>query len=153
MKLFAFLLLFSSFAIAKNRILYVTCVNCTKDSKESPLYDLSVQADFKKPQQIRTLESRSTFSFGSSSDFIVYIKQGAKDNNSLYIITDFSTYNKVKIMEDVSHFKIKNGTLFFEKFEKSGDGIISILYAISDFKTLTKQEIHRGYSGYAIDDY
>jgi hypothetical protein len=156
MKLFVLLFLsFSLFGVstfAKNKVLFTVCVNCTPENKEEPLYDLYVMPDFKKPGAHKTLESRGRFSFGSSNDYIVYIKQDGKDN-SLYIITDFTAYTKVKVSDNVSEFQIKDGILYFEKIEKAGDKIISVLFAITDFKTLNKQEVNRGYSRFIPDSY
>ena len=153
MKLFIFVLMISSFAFAKNKVAFSTCVNCVKDSKEEPLYDLQVMSDFKKLGSKVTIESRSKFDYATCDDYLVYIKRGETDKNTLYMVSDYSTFNKLKIAEDVSSFKIKNGILFFERMEKSGDKTIAILYSVTDFKKPNKQEVARGYSNFSLDEY
>ncbi len=150
--LFSIVFILSSLAYAKNKILYKTCVNCTKDSKEEPLYDLTLQADFKIPGSV-TLESRGRIEqYGSGEDFIAYIKKEDKEYN-LYIVTDFRSLVKRKISDRVNKFVIRSGVLFFEKSEPSGDKYINVLYAISDFKTALKSEVRRGYGEFSVDDY
>lgn len=153
MKFFSFILLLSSLAFAKNKILYKTCVNCPVKEKEVPLYDLSVQVDFKVPGSVN-LESRTEdiIQFGSGEDYIVYIKRENKEN-VMYMITDFRTFTKRKIADRASQFSIRNGVLYIERQEPSVTGTIKILYFISDFKAGIKTEIKRGYGVFQVDEY
>jgi len=153
MKLFSFILFLSSIAFAKNKILYKTCVNCPVKEKEVPLYDLSLQVDFKVPGAVN-LESRTEdiLQFGSGEDYVVYIKRENKDD-VMYMITDFRTFAKRKIADHASRFSIRNGVLFIERREPSGSGFVNILYFISDFKAGIKTEIKRGYGIFEVDEY
>jgi hypothetical protein len=121
--------------------------------KEVPLFDLSLQVDFKVPGTV-TLESRveDIEQFGSGEDYVVYIKKENKDS-ILYMITDFRTFAKRRIADHASQFAIRNGVLFLERREPAGDKYINILYFISDFKAGVKTEIRRGYGVFAVDDY
>jgi hypothetical protein len=154
MKLFSVVLfLFVSTAFAKNKVMYETCVNCPVKEKEIPLYDLSLQTDFKSANVV-TLESRveEIVQFGSGEDFVAYIKRENKVF-VLYMITDFKTFAKRRVAERVQKFTIRNGVLFFEVFEPTGDRSVNVLYSISDFKSGAKSEVRRGYGRFAVDEY
>jgi hypothetical protein len=153
MKLFSFIFLLSSLAFAKNKILYKTCVNCPVKEKEVPLYDLSLQVDFKLPGAVN-IETRTEdiIQFGSGEDYVVYIKRENKEN-VMYMITDFRTFTKRKVADRASQFSIRNGVLYIERQEPSISGVTNILYFISDFKSGIKTEIKRGYGIFQVDDY
>lgn len=152
MKLLFVLLLFTTPLYAKNKVLFTVCVNCVPNTKEEPLFDLYVMADFKKQNIKKTLESRGRFAYGSSEDCIAYIRRDEK-TNPLYVITDFVSFNKVKIADEVMHFEMKEGILYFEKMEGVGERAVKVLYAITDFKNLTKIEVNRGYGEFITDQY
>lgn len=137
MKYFVVAFLLTSVCFSKNKVLFIEKSNNPK----IPPNFIAIN-DFKKPSSKKIIDA-SIDSYASNDDFIVYLK-----NSSLYIITDFETYNKILISDSVSEYKIRKGMLFYSRVINN----TVTLFAITDFKTLTKQEVVSNYISYNIDE-
>lgn len=147
MKLFAVVFLLASMSFAKNKIVYTVEVPQT-DPKKPSIYDLFVMTDFKAPGT--RLIDRGRFSFVSSSDIIAYTREGNAEHK-LFVITNFTTFNKIEIASAVETVRIQNNSLFYTQFEKVGDKVTRNLYVITDFKTLVKYKVQSDISSFELD--
>lgn len=147
MKLFSVVLFLSSIAFAKNKVIYTVEVPQT-DPKKPAIYDLFVITDFKAPNP-RQID-RGRFSFVSSSDVIAFTREGSTENK-LFVITNFTTLNKIEVASAVDQVRIQNNSLFYTQYEKVGDKVVRNLYVITDFKTLIKYKVQGDINDFELD--
>lgn len=137
MKYFLIALLLGSVAFARNKIVYIE-----KQTNPKILPNFYVINDFKKPNSKKVIEN-GIDSYTSTDDYIVYLKGG-----SLFIITDFESFAKVLVSDNVVDYKTRKGMLFYTRVVNN----VNTVFAITDFKTLAKIEVVSNFASYNVDD-
>ncbi|MBY0555485.1 hypothetical protein K2P97_13220 [bacterium] len=137
MKYFLIVFLFGTFAFSKNKIVYIE-----KQSNPKVPPNFYAIPDFKKPSS-RKLIDNDIGTYTSTDDYIVYQK-----GEQLYIITDFDTYNKILVSDNVVDYRTRKGMLLYTRVINNTNTV----FAITDFKTLSKIEVISNFISYNIDE-